>query len=560
MSKLLIHLLESSVLIAVFYGIYYLVLRKESFFQLTRWYLLASVLLSLGLPYFQYDFLHQGSQVKTLTQVNTLRQDYYAIFDQTFYDTVGAVPDSVEDRAVAEPPQTRIDLSQLICGAYLLVLTLLILRFSWLFVGIRRLALSSTKELRNGLVVFRTSKIEVPFSFWKYVFLPKQFEEGEDLDQVLAHEDIHIRQRHSVDLIFVQLAASILWFNPVIWWLHQSLKSIHEYIADRKILNSGYSLVTYQTLLLKQVVSHHSNGLVHNFNLSFIKKRIAMMDIKSGKSGMLKAAVAIVVTIATSLIIVQCNARFDEQNLEVSESTTVAFEPAVRPEGHALGEIEGMDRLDLTIAANKLTVNGNIISVAELENQVNLAQLSRNSVIVMNIDKNQKMGFVKEVQNELRKLDKRRLLYGSESASGDFQGMAMLLPPLPEDWEKIHSSPMPDLDKLAAEGGIEVLRLVLGTEVSSSYQSQVYDFVTENLEKELRYVVSAKAKDDITYQTYLEGLSFINEGFNQYYQEKADELYGDVNFSQLNIKIPEEKAKYDAIRAGAPRSISIAED
>ena len=152
-----------------------------------------------------------------------------------------------------------------------------------------------------------------------------------EFDQILAHERTHIQQKHSIDLIFVQLLAAFFWFNPVIWRLIKSLKTTHEYIADKKIINSGYSLVEYQTLLLKQLISNNSFGLVHNFNLSFIKKRITMMkNKKSGWSGKVKVAMTIAITLIGGAIIIQCNSRIDEQvSLKSEIPSTLEFAQGV---------------------------------------------------------------------------------------------------------------------------------------------------------------------------------------------------------------------------------------
>jgi beta-lactamase regulating signal transducer with metallopeptidase domain len=143
----------------------------------------------------------------------------------------------------------------------------------------------------DGVKIIKLPFPTAPFSFFRYVFVRDEMVGTPEFDHILAHERTHIQQKHSLDLIFVQLLAAFLWFNPVIWLLIKSLKTTHEYIADKKIINSGYSLVEYQTLLLKQLISNNSFGLVHNFNLSFIKKRITMMTHKkSGWSGKVKVA------------------------------------------------------------------------------------------------------------------------------------------------------------------------------------------------------------------------------------------------------------------------------
>ncbi len=142
-----------------------------------------------------------------------------------------------------------------------------------------------------------------PFSFFRYLYINKSTLSEDDLHNVLEHEKAHISQRHSLDHLFAHALAVFQWFNPVAWQIRNALKTTHEYIADRQVLDRGFALVDYQTLLLKQVIGYHSVELVNNFNLKPIKKRIAMMTkIRSGRPARLKAMLVIPFAIALFLL------------------------------------------------------------------------------------------------------------------------------------------------------------------------------------------------------------------------------------------------------------------
>jgi biopolymer transport protein ExbD len=144
-----------------------------------------------------------------------------------------------------------------------------------------------------------------PFSFFRFLFINHaSFKDGE-LDHVLEHEKAHIRQKHSMDHLFVHLLAVFQWFNPFAWQMRKALKTTHEYIADRQVLNRGIELFDYQALLLKQVIGYHSVEFVNNFNLKPIKKRIAMMNkTRSGISARLKAVLVIPITLSIFFLFV----------------------------------------------------------------------------------------------------------------------------------------------------------------------------------------------------------------------------------------------------------------
>jgi hypothetical protein len=133
-----------------------------------------------------------------------------------------------------------------------------------------------------------------PFSFFRFLFINQSSFSGAELAHVLEHEKAHIRQKHSMDQLFVHMLAVFQWFNPFAWQIRKALKTTHEYIADKQVLNRGIEPIDYQALLLRQVIGYHSVELVNNFNLKPIKQRIAMMNkTRSGIQARLKAVLVI---------------------------------------------------------------------------------------------------------------------------------------------------------------------------------------------------------------------------------------------------------------------------
>ncbi|MBK3519311.1 M56 family metallopeptidase [Carboxylicivirga marina] len=123
-----------------------------------------------------------------------------------------------------------------------------------------------------------------------WIFINKQVLQPKEYEQVISHEKVHVQHKHSVDLLLAHIITIFQWFNPLTWRIQKSIKTCHEYIADRQVIDQGHELFDYQSLLLSQLISIRSVELVNNFNLLSIKKRIAMMNkIKSGNSAKLKA-------------------------------------------------------------------------------------------------------------------------------------------------------------------------------------------------------------------------------------------------------------------------------
>ncbi len=129
-----------------------------------------------------------------------------------------------------------------------------------------------------------------PFSFFRFLFINNGSFNDSELYHVLEHEKAHIRQKHTTDHLFAHGLAVFQWFNPFAWQMRKALKTTHEYIADRQVIDKGFERIDYQALLLKQVIGYHSVELVNNFNLKPIKNRIVMMNkTKSGLPAKLKA-------------------------------------------------------------------------------------------------------------------------------------------------------------------------------------------------------------------------------------------------------------------------------
>jgi hypothetical protein len=122
---------------------------------------------------------------------------------------------------------------------------------------------------------FRMVEIEEqisPFSFFRFLFINRGSFTDPELHQVLEHEKAHIMQRHTLDHLFAHGLAVFQWFNPVAWQLRNALKTTHEYIADRQVMDRGIERFDYQSLLLSQVIghtgkteSHTGAALYHNY-------------------------------------------------------------------------------------------------------------------------------------------------------------------------------------------------------------------------------------------------------------------------------------------------------
>ena len=115
-----------------------------------------------------------------------------------------------------------------------------------------------------------------PFSWGRYIFLSED-DYRDHPDEILTHEKMHLRHNHSVDLAYMEMILLLQWLNPAVWLLKRELRDIHEYQADKGVLNQGIDATKYQLLLVKKAVGSSLYTLANSFNHSKLKNRITMM-------------------------------------------------------------------------------------------------------------------------------------------------------------------------------------------------------------------------------------------------------------------------------------------
>ncbi|WKN43452.1 M56 family metallopeptidase [Tunicatimonas pelagia] len=567
MTSLIVYLLEASVILVVLYALYLLLLRKETFFGLNRFFLLAIPVFSFLFPLLSFDVsLSFGSAInEPIEELSEVRFFYYDAFESwsANIENHTAEPDG-EKVLVQEQTSFYSSLITIALAIYGIGFAVVIFRLIGLYIWVHRLMIRNETEVIDEVRVVKVSHSTAPFSFLNSVFVHQDIVLGEDFAQILAHEKVHIRERHSVDLLFVQLSAAVLWFNPVVWQLIKSLKTTHEYIADKKTIDQGYSLVAYQTLLLRQLVSTNSYGLIHHFNLSFIKKRITMMNVKkSGWAGKAKVVLTLFAVLGFSLVIVQCNSKLDEQMLLETEASTTGVSqeidvPVITASHFKLSDPTAT--VDITVNENIVTVNGEVVELDELASVLE-KEAEERIVMVLTIDRTQLMSLVRKVQREMRRANQLKVLYIGQTSDGQSTNVRLMLPPLPENNSEL-SVPIVT-DEYARENNLNLLKVVMGENTGLANQQKTYDFVKDQVaQQKTNYVVSARFSDDNTYGEYLTNVHHLQKAFYQLYEERTQARYGEGYWDIFEKKGTDKKyaEMYSALKKEAPMAISIAED
>ncbi|MEQ9050756.1 MAG: M56 family metallopeptidase [Marinoscillum sp.] len=274
MTDWLIYILKVSAFQGVLVLFYLLFLRRLTFYQFNRVFLLGTLVVGFVLPFVQVESapVVQANQ-ELVTMIGT------RISQSSETMTEGVIV-----------PGFQVSWMWLFASLYAIGVFLLFQRYFSNFYKIRKFKYGSQLITKIGAIeVFRTPYAQ-PFSFFKSVFIPEKVEHTQELDLVMAHELQHVNFGHSYDRMLVDFIVVLFWFNPFIYLLRKSLIEVHEYQVDAAVTAGSGVKIPYQMSLVSLAGGGFS-GPVSFFNFSTIKKRIQMMNRnKSNKISLISLA------------------------------------------------------------------------------------------------------------------------------------------------------------------------------------------------------------------------------------------------------------------------------
>lgn len=289
------YLLQVNIYLIIFYCFYKLLLNKETYFGLNRLYLVSSGIFSLAIPFLRFELFSEK------------------IVSNKLYVSVSEINTVVSNYAVLPQTQEQYDWGRLIVIIYILGAFIYFLSFLYQLFTINQLF---NKPAENGA-----------FSFLNRKSVAANLPERATID---LHEDIHVKQLHSLDVIFFEIIGIITWFNPVIYAYKKTIKNIHEYLADEAAAKFQGDKETYAMLLLSQALGIKPNSLTNGFaSKSLIKKRIFMLHKqRSKKIAVLKYGIFIPL-FALAVVLSSATIRKNNQILAVAEKITLENAKAI---------------------------------------------------------------------------------------------------------------------------------------------------------------------------------------------------------------------------------------
>jgi len=298
-TELFMYLLKSMILSGIFFGYYTLFLKNTIYHAYNRFYLLASMALSLAIPFFK------------LSMFSVTEEQAAGAKQLLIYLTQLPAP-SVQEEYI----DWEIIVIAVISSLFVCYLVYSVLR-------IFRLKAMNSKTQMGEFTFIETDLEEAPFSFFSNLFWKKSISiEDECGRKILQHELSHIREKHSWDRLFSQFICSVFWMNPFNWIIQKELQNIHEFIADRDAVGTG-EVDAFAKMLLRTYYGNHFLNPSHSFYYSSIKRRIIMLTTSNipTYSYLRKVAVLPMLAFILALFSIQLSAQEAKENKAEAQST-----------------------------------------------------------------------------------------------------------------------------------------------------------------------------------------------------------------------------------------------
>jgi len=308
MNELYIYLLKSSAILGLFYGIYHFFLQDEKFYKGIRLYLASSLLMAFILPLVKmnYEVAASASSSNIVMLLNAINLKAEASHTVSVLD--------------------KISFTQILIGFYAFVCFILILRSIIRISKTQQIIKNNPKDQFEGQELIKVDNETPNFSFLGKIIINKKDYNTESFRNIIAHEKIHVEQKHWIDLLLVELTTVLLWFNPFAWLFERAIKQTHELLADEGVIAQGCNIGEYQASILNQIMGAEVMGLANNFNCSITKKRMIMMtktnSSKNGKFRFLFIIPAIAIALSLNLQCTSENENKDNIDLNTTEIIT----------------------------------------------------------------------------------------------------------------------------------------------------------------------------------------------------------------------------------------------
>lgn len=253
---------------------YKLFLQNEKMFVFNRFFLISALLISLSIPLMKIQ--------KPIFNLSELNKKEVQISHQTIQRAV----DTTQPLPISKISKPEIQPETALMYIYFTVVGILFIRFIINLSMMAKWTMSHQKIRKKNFTILLTEKEITPFSFLNYMFVSKKEYENDFVNSsIFKHELAHIQQKHSMDILFVEILKIVFWFNPFLYFYKKQIQLNHEFLADNEVLNNhpNFEILEYKELLIQKTAIHH-NTLSSSFSYLSTKKRLIMMSKNTSRN------------------------------------------------------------------------------------------------------------------------------------------------------------------------------------------------------------------------------------------------------------------------------------
>jgi TonB family protein len=266
---------------AFFYALYWIFLKRDTFFRVNRVFLLLTLLLSLLIPTLEIPI-----QAETQSTIETP----YHVIDAVVKVSHQYLNSNMLDEVVVTANRKKaLSGYQYLGIVYFLGIFLFMLRFFSNLIQLIHWIKTSKIIYEKGFRLVIMKEDYPPFSFLNYVFISQADYQKANFTSIIAHERVHVEQLHTFDLLMIEVLTVLFWLNPIVWFYKSSIQEVHEYLADDKVVNGSVDVNEYKKHIVNQFAGGDLFRLANNFGQSNLKKRISMLGrIKTPRIALVK--------------------------------------------------------------------------------------------------------------------------------------------------------------------------------------------------------------------------------------------------------------------------------
>ncbi|WP_345158704.1 M56 family metallopeptidase [Flavobacterium ginsengisoli] len=296
MEAVFIYIAKSSSLMLMFYCAYYFLLRKETFFNSNRWFLLSGLIVSIILPLLTYTkviWIDAAPDLNTNIQSTLL--------------------------SVTQNESAEFNWNYIILGLYGIGFLIFTIKLAIDFYSLNAIIKGKKIKQQADFKFVDINENIAPFSYFEYIVYNSSLYTASELESILEHEKVHSDQNHTLDVLISRIFSIIFWFNPIVWLYKKAISQNLEFIADSEASKKLTDKKAYQYTLLKITTHENCVAITNHFYQSLIKKRIVMLNKNQSKKRNSWKYYTVIPALAAFVILFQVEvvAKERQQNLEI---------------------------------------------------------------------------------------------------------------------------------------------------------------------------------------------------------------------------------------------------